>query len=257
MPIAAVLTDLDGTLLEGDGSLGAEAKRVVASLRVRGVPVVPMTSKTEAELREWLTALDAGGFGSFENGAGVVTPGGTTIHPGALPVARLREILEEVRGATGVDAPAIDEIPRPELARLTGLTGRALETALRREYDLPFLPPAGGKEKIQRVLEGCEEIRLTAGGIFWHLTGPHDKGDGARTLLAKVARPGLVIGLGDAANDIGFLSIADVPVLVPGPSGVAPALRAAFPRARIAPSCAGTGWARAVEGLLEEEGAAR
>jgi mannosyl-3-phosphoglycerate phosphatase len=255
--IAAVLTDLDGTLLQGDGSLGAEARKTVASLRMRGIPVVPLTSKTEAELREWVTTLDAGGFGSFENGAGVVTPEGTGIHPDVLRVARLREILEEVRRVTGVEAPWIREIPRPELAKLTGLTGRALEAAMRREYDLPFLPPASGKEKFRRVLESFEEIRLTAGGVFWHLTGPHDKADGARILLAKIARPGLIVGLGDAANDIGFLSIADVPVLVPGRSDVAPALRERFPRARIAPACAGAGWARAVEELFEEEGVAR
>ncbi len=51
MRIGSVLTDLDGTLLEHGGVLGDEARAAIARLRGLGVPVVPLTSKTEVELR--------------------------------------------------------------------------------------------------------------------------------------------------------------------------------------------------------------
>ncbi len=51
MRIRAVLTDLDGTLLEPDGSVCAEGcRRSLRVLREQGVPVCPLTSKTAAEL---------------------------------------------------------------------------------------------------------------------------------------------------------------------------------------------------------------
>ena len=41
MRIGCVLTDLDGTLLEHGGVLGAEARAAISRLRGLGVPVVP------------------------------------------------------------------------------------------------------------------------------------------------------------------------------------------------------------------------
>ncbi len=252
MKLSVVLTDLDGTLLEPDGRLGREAAEAVARLRALGIPVVPLTSKTERELLEWLEILDAGRFGSFENGAGVVAPEGTEIHPRALPVERLRQVLERAAKGAGAEVRAIDEIPLHELAELTGLGGQDLEAALQRAYDLPFLPPVRGREGMRGALAGLEGVRLTEGGVFWHLTGAHDKGDCAQRIREKLARSGLVVGLGDAPNDASFLSMADLPVLVPGRKGLSPALRKAFPEARIAPGPCGEGWAAAVHAILEE-----
>src|SRR5258706_2433166 len=87
MRIRAVLTDLDGTLLEPDGSLAPEAREALRELSQRGVPVVPLTSKTRRELADWLGVHDCGRYGSFEKRAGVLTPRGVEIAKGAPPVA--------------------------------------------------------------------------------------------------------------------------------------------------------------------------
>ena len=79
MRLAAVLTDLDGTLLDHGGILGPEARGAIEGLRRRGLPVVPLTSKTEVELRDLLAELDFGMIGGFENGAGIVGPAGVVV----------------------------------------------------------------------------------------------------------------------------------------------------------------------------------
>ena len=81
-----IFTDLDGTLLEEDGSLSADARAALSILETRAVRVVPLTSKTRLELCGWLEELGRRSWGAFENGAGLITPSGVEILPGALPV---------------------------------------------------------------------------------------------------------------------------------------------------------------------------
>ena len=46
MKVRAIFTDLDGTLLEPDGSLRAEAFAEIQRLNAGGIPVCLVTSKT-------------------------------------------------------------------------------------------------------------------------------------------------------------------------------------------------------------------
>lgn len=252
MKISVVLTDLDGTLLSRDGRLGPDARRVLRVLSVLKVPVVPLTSKTEAELREWLREIDAGSVGAFENGAGIVTPAGVEIFPEAVGVGELREVLEELRRQLQVPISTLDELPDTTLTAITGLTAEALGRARLRAFDLPFVASDAAAERVRAALREAPRIRLTAGGYFWHLHGRHDKADAARRILALVRNAGRSVGLGDAPNDAGFLALVDVPVLVPGPFGIDSRLAKALPGARHAPTTDGKGWGAAVQALLEE-----
>ena len=89
-----IFTDLDGTLLEEDGSLSPEARAALNALNLRGVRVVPLTSKTRLELDRWLENLGGERWGAFENGAGLITPAGIEVLPGALPVTGSTEFFE-------------------------------------------------------------------------------------------------------------------------------------------------------------------
>lgn len=250
---AAVLTDLDGTLLDHGGVLGEAARAAIGELRRRGVPVVPLTSKTVAELREHLVDLDSGGLGSFENGAGVVGPGGVHVSDKAVPVAGLTARLTELSRLTGLPLTPAAALPTAELCRITGLAGARIPAMLARGFGLPFLAPADAASALQHFATRLQATRLTRGGQFWHLSGDHGKEDAVDLLLRAglVSRP--FVGLGDAPNDAGFLARCDVAVLVPRGSGeVDPVLIAAVPEARLAPFPAGRGWAAAVADLLEE-----
>lgn len=253
MEVAAVLTDLDGTLLEHGGVLGPEAREAISKLRDRGIPVVPLTSKTEVELCELLAELDSGGIGSFENGAGVVGPAGVSTSEKAIPVSELAGRLEELSRLSGVPLTPASGLPVSEIRRITGLAEERVPAMLARGFGLPFLAPDGAGEALAREADRMPGLRLTRGGLFWHLSGDHGKEDALDLLLGAglVARP--LAGCGDAPNDAGFLSLCDVAVLIPGASGaVDAALAAAVPRGRVAPFPTGRGWAAAVLALLGE-----
>jgi len=252
LEVSIVFTDLDRTLLEPDGRLDQEAAGAVARLRALRVPVVPLTSKTELELREWLYLLDAGGVGVFENGAGLLTPGGVEMPPGAVPLARLAEIFEALRQLIGPDLVPLGDLTDEELTQRTGLSGESLRQARARAWDFPFLAPDEAGTAVTTAVGDIPGVRLLKGGSFWHLCGRHDKGDSVPLVAALFARPGRTVGLGDAPNDAGFLGLVDVPVLIPGPVGVEARLGGAFPKARIAPRPYGRGWAAAVHAILDE-----
>jgi mannosyl-3-phosphoglycerate phosphatase len=271
--VLVIFTDLDGTLLEEDGSLSREAGAAVATLRARGIRVVPLTSKTRLELVRWLEVLDSGGAGAFENGAGILTAGipkagipragdrkilrkeerEAEILPAAVPLRELRLTLDALRRQTGLPLLSFEEIPDAEAARLTGLPteGGALARARAREFDLPFVAPEGSGAALSSATLP-PRFRLVRGGRFWHLSGLHDKADAARRLV-ELLRPSRTIGLGDAPNDVAFLRIVDHPVLVPKKAGVDETLRAAFPDADVAPAPAGAGWSAAVRALVAAE----
>ena len=246
-----IFTDLDGTLLEEDGSLSPEARAAVGALWARGIPVVPLTSKTRLELERWIAVLDAGGAGAFENGAGILREGRTEVLPGARPTRDLRAALDDLRRQTRLPLVTFEEIPDAELTRLTGLPPTEAALAREREFDLPFLAPAEASAALS-FASLPPGIRLTRGGRFWHLSGLHDKGDALRLLAARLGG-GPTIGLGDAPNDAAFLRIVDLPVLVPKKAGLDAGLRAALPNAAVAPAPGGAGWSAAVQALAAVE----
>lgn len=250
---AAVLTDLDGTLLEHGGVLGPQARAATDELRRRGIPVVPLTSKTEAELRGLLAELSLGDVGGFENGAAILGPSGVVVSERAIGVDVLDGRLEELAGRSGLTLSPVTRMATRELRRITGLPEERIPAMLSRRFGLPFLAPEGAGPALDAAVRGLPGLRLTRGGIFWHLSGDHGKEDSLDLLL----RAGLVrrpfAGFGDAPNDLGFLGRCDVAILVPGPSGAVDAgLASALPAGRVAPFPAGRGWAAAAMALLQE-----
>ena len=119
MKLRAVLTDLDGTLLEPDGSLCPEAAATLRVLRGRGVAVLPVTSKTASEVCHLLARLDLPGPAGFENGAGTVDRlGATRLNAAALPVASLRIAAAGLRRETSAPLRTLDELSDLDLGSL-------------------------------------------------------------------------------------------------------------------------------------------
>ncbi|HQQ76176.1 MAG TPA: HAD hydrolase family protein [Thermoanaerobaculia bacterium] len=246
--MTAIATDLDGTLLDADATLGRVARDALAALRRAGVPVALMTTKTESELRRWLGDTGAE-FGSFENGAGIVGPGGVEIDPRALSIEALMTRLAQLGKNRGAPLIPIRDLPDEALREMTGLSGDAAMRARQRQYDIPFLAPGRTPSQLRQVLAGIPDVALERGGVFWHLSGRHDKGTALDRILARYRLPPPLVGLGDAEIDAPFLMRCDQVVLVPGASGVRAELREVFPRAYVARHPGGEGWAEAVKRL--------
>lgn len=252
MRVGIVLTDLDGTLLEPDGTVHADVLAVLGRLRSLDVAVCPVTSKTPAEIASLLSRLGLSVPAGFENGAGVRTAEGDhELAPDAVPVRVLRGVLAELRGRSGVRVRSIEELADVELAAVTELSGAALQQARERVATLPLLAPTDSDELLRAALPREPRLRLVRGNRFLHLQGLHDKADVApRLVVLAGSPPGAVVACGDAPNDAELLACGEVAVIVPSVYGPHPELVRRFPDAVVAPFPNGRGWAAAVGSLV-------
>ncbi len=251
MRIGIVVTDLDGTLLEPDGTVTPEARHALSRLAASGVPVCPVTSKTVGELAAVAATLDVAPWAGFENGAGVAHAGRVAeLHPGAVPCDRLREALVEMRRSTGAPVRSLAEIEDDELRRLTGLDGPRIAAVRRRQATLPLVVDRAWDDILRSALPEDPRLRLVRGDRFLHLQGRHSKGDVVPRLVALASTgTGPVVACGDAPNDTELLAAADIAVIVPGRDGPDRDLAATFPAAIVAPYPCGRGWATALSEL--------
>jgi len=252
--VRAILTDLDGTLLEPDGTVTAEALAALGELRRARIPVCAVTSKTIPELESLAGLLGLDAPAGFENGAGVWWPDGRVeLQPTAVELSELTAVAAALRRDTGIALRTIFELEDEELSALTGLRGEALAAARRRRATLPLVVGAGNDQVLCDALPPGGSLRLIRGNRFLHLQGGHDKADVAPRLSEIAARGGgVTVACGDAPNDLGLLAAADVRVIVPSVAGPDRALVRRFPEAMVAPLPHGRGWAAALRVITEQ-----
>jgi mannosyl-3-phosphoglycerate phosphatase len=171
-----------------------------------------------------------------------------------VPRKDLLRALWEIRRETGVALRGLSLLPAEALRQLTGLTGESARRALEREFDEPFVIEDEGQAAAVAAAAARRGLLMTHGGRFFHLTGPTDKGQLLRELLAIQARAGeryATIGLGDARNDLPLLRAVERPIVVPRFGGeLDRALARALPEAERAPAPGPVGWNAAVLTVL-------
>ena len=271
----AVITDLDGCLLDARSFSFAPARRTLRRLRRRAVPLVLCTSKTRAEVRALFAALGSRHLAIVEDGAAILVPPGVAprvLLPGArrtgdgrllalaAPYPVIRKVFRVVQRRTHGAAVGLGDLSHAAFAARTGLPPAAARRAAQREFDEPFLFLAQ-ESRWADVARGTARrlgLVVTRGGRFYHLHGATDKGRAVgrvRAILEACFGPLTVVALGDSPLDAAFLAKAEMPIIVPRPDGRPdPALRRRVPRARIAPAPGPAGWASAVETVLREVG---
>lgn len=256
MKIRAILTDLDGTLLQPDGSALPEIRTALAAAHRAGIPVCPVTSKTVPELLALRRELGLADPAGFENGAGVLERDGRCLlGDRAVPYDDLLGSLEFVRRRSGAPVSGLHELDDLELAALTKLPIEALWAVRERRATLPLVVDPAWDDGLVAALPEQPATRLVRGNRFLHFQGRHDKADVVGMLLNRVTgRTGLVVALGDAPNDAGLLAAAEVAVIIPNAKGPHPDLVARFPNARVAPRPHGRGWADIVLEMMEQVG---
>lgn len=265
-----VFTDLDGSLLDASTYSFEPAREALAALRARRIPLVPVSSKTRAEIEPIRSQLEIHHPFISENGGGVFIPNkyfpfsldGASVRADCqvveLGVAypKLRAVLREVQQAVGFQLRGFGDMAVEEIAERTGLTrGQAL-LAKQREYDEPFIivGPATLAEQVTHEIE-IRKLHCTKGGRFYHLIGETDKGRACRYLIDCYRRlhDGQVItlGIGDSLNDQPMLAAVDRPILVQKPDGsydhdvqLANLIRV--------PGVGPAGWNRAILSALQE-----
>jgi len=240
-----VFTDLDGTLLDAESYSYEPARDALKEISTLQIPLVMISSKTKSEIESVRRNLGNRHPFVSENGGGIFVPEGYFPFPvpyagrignylvveSEIPYARLTEFL--------------DRIIREDTLPIRGFHSLS--------YDEPFL--FDGDEAQWNQLEKLVEsdgLVLTRGGRFNHLSGPTDKGTAAGILIDCYRHQypdALIVGLGDAVNDLPFLRMVDYPVLIQRPDGTyEPGID--IPELYHAPQPGPAGWNSAVLELI-------
>ncbi|MEO1574232.1 MAG: HAD-IIB family hydrolase [Pseudomonadota bacterium] len=269
-PIAAhnssslvVFTDLDGTLLDHDTYDWSPAATSLETLKRRDIPVILISSKTLAELREYRSALALPYPVVAENGAAVDVPEGAlavTWQGHGITREHLKRALTELRGELKVQCCAFFELGVDGIVAATGLSPEQAALANTRDASEPLLWQDTPEALIAFTdAAGERGLRCVRGGRFVHLMAPTDKSQAMAQLVSAYStlRGSDVtsLALGDSANDLGMLKAADIAVVIPGQGTGASDMIAALDghphlvRARLpGPS----GWHDAVQSILNQ-----
>ncbi len=267
-PRLAVVTDLDGCLLDAVTYDHTPALPVLRRLRRAGVPLVLCTSKTRAEVAALGRRLGGPHAAIVEDGGGILVPPGVlrvpmpgarrTVHGRLLPlgvsVRQVRDAIGRLPASVRAAVRGFGTMSPAEIMGATGLDAAGARLAARREFDEPLL--VHGARALAALHRAARRggLALTRGGRFHHLHGRYDKGTATRRLRALLERehgPLRLVALGDSPLDAPLLRAADAAVIVPRPDGRPdPGLCRLVPGAAIAPAPGPRGWARAVARLL-------
>ena len=273
MTTLILFTDLDGTLLNSESYAYDEALPVLETLKSSNIPVIPVTSKTRAEVESLIQEIGLTTPFVVENGSAIYIPRDTC--PFQLPEGddegpyRVTALgVTYVMARAGLKAIA-QEIGRPlkgfgdlsieQVQQLTGLTTADAKNAKMREFTEPFLTPKNTpSEKLAAAVEAMG-FKLVVGDRFSHLLG-EDAGKGIAVhrlvdhyaTIFPATEEIVTIGLGNSPNDLDMLENVDHAIVLPGASGPHPQL--ADRGWQIAPQSAPKGWASAVTQVLATMG---
>ena len=241
MASLVIVSDLDGTLLDGRTYSWTPAREALQLLARQNIPLVLVSSKTRTELEPLRLQLDHHAPFIVENGGAVFVPKGlfpfpldSTVLRGSYqvletgaPYARLRTALKEIEQLVGCPLKGFGDMTVEELMQCTGLSRTEAILAKQREYDEPFvLDPGSGRAEDVRCLAEQRGLTVTRGGRFYHLMGSANKGRACRSVIDWYRRalppnspPLQTVGLGDSLNDLPMLAAVDHPILLPHPDG--------------------------------------
>lgn len=215
-----VFTDLDGTLMDHDSYAVAPAKPALDALAARSIPVVPVTSKTRAELVPLMARLGLSGAAIAENGAVIMHADGSVDAADTRTkiAAALAALPKNVRDAV----VCFCDMEVEQIAAATGLAHDDAVRAAAREASEPFMwhgdetLPSTLVEMLDETLEKYG-LCVTQGGRFFHIVPPRDKAAAISALLsAHSPRPQSWV-LGDGPNDVSMLLAADRGALIANP----------------------------------------
>jgi mannosyl-3-phosphoglycerate phosphatase len=227
-----VFTDLDGSLLDHDDYGFAAAQPALAQLRALRVPLIPVTSKTLAEMQVLGQQLGTRHPLIVENGCVICLPEGYfplqensaciegyRLLRRAPDYTTLLAELQQLRHEHGFRFRGFHDMDAGEVARHTGLSHTTAQLARRRlcSEPLAWQDTAAALVNFRQALAE-RQLRLVKGGRFWHVLSRADKGGALQQLAALYRAHGLPaftsLALGDSPNDCSMLQAADIAVLI-------------------------------------------
>lgn len=229
--VRLVAVDVDGTLIEHDGTLPAERRDAVRALTAAGIPLVMATGKLWSSIRDLWEQLELPGPHVTCNGGAVVDAAGTVHHLDPLDGEVAEEVVEVLRGR-GVphavylaDGALVTDRVRPEHDVLAVL-GEPMPTTAARDgravIKVLSIVDAADEGDLRALASDRARVQRT-GHRFLEWNSPTaDKAAGLRHVVAALGRTlDEVVAVGDAENDVPMLRAAGTGVAVAGASAAA------------------------------------
>jgi len=234
-----VFTDLDGTLLDHETYSAEAAKSAISALGQLDAVIVPVTSKTQEEVRTLMSKLHISSPFVVENGAAVYIPNdflgqeqglvesdhGDNIKVFAWSRAETLDFITRELKRFAHDFKTFSAMGVQGIMEATGLPEHEAIAANKRLYSEPILWTGNDKDK-QTLHEVVEKNGLTLleGGRFLHITNGYTKGSAIRWLLSACGDPSdtLSWGLGDGHNDVAMMDAVDQALWVRSPAHAFP-----------------------------------
>lgn len=250
-----IFTDLDGTLLDGEDYDYSAAIPMLETLKAQQVPVIPVTSKTRAEVEARRQELAWSDPFIVENGSGVFADEpqvGYCLKRFGCTYEEARRGLRAIATAIGQHLRGFGDLTAAEIEHLTGLAAPAVKRAKAREFSEPFITPHSVEgNQLERVAQE-QGFRVLRGDRFSHLLGREaGKGRAIRWLVEQYrasVEEMITVGLGNSPNDLEMLEIVNIALIIPGKDGPHPEL--AKRGWTIAPAPGAQGWAEAVGAIF-------
>jgi mannosyl-3-phosphoglycerate phosphatase family protein len=227
------ISDLDGTLLGQTDFRFDEIKDAIIAFLARGISLIPASSKTQPEIEDFCRLLGVDLPFICENGAALVNShllrrkGGTGQIPmsshvlGRDQTALLAVWRDAIWPNLQENCIFLDDMDVADQQAILGLAGEQLARAMDRSHSALFTfkgtPTEFGVLQEQAVQAG---LMVQCGGRVCALSAPHDKASFHQVIRQTAADEGsacILVGFGDAQNDVSMLQNSDVACIIPRP----------------------------------------
>lgn len=230
-------TDFEGTLLDLESRRWQAARTGLQWCRSEQVEVVPCSSQTWDETRQWRQILDLDSPSIIENGGAAVlsgkhtyahrkgqrASGGYRFQEFGHRVEQIYSEFQQIKQQGDFHCRSVLDMSPEEFSVRTNLEVEDAEQALRREYTVPvdFL---GSTSRKQEFLSWCwgADIDVYEGPEFLFLQRGCNKGTAVDWLVSCHEEEYGTIptgAIGDSDSDIPMLKSVDYPFVVQQPDG--------------------------------------
>ncbi len=229
------ISDLDGTLLGHTDFSFDEIKDAIIELIAAGISLIPASSKTKPEIEDFCRSLGVDLPFICENGAALVNShllhsqdrqNGTAADSHTLgrdPKILMAAWRDEIPKTLREMCAFLDDMETAKQQTILALEGEALVRAMDRSHSALFTFHATAADfgELQEQAEKAG-LMVQCGGRVCALSAQHDKASYHHMIRQTVTDEGnapILVGFGDAPNDVTMLQSCDIACVIPRPDG--------------------------------------